>query len=63
MQAETISEVKIYEEDIEYIGNRSCMVGDNYMENGNTGYMVNDRNLKKKKQIIWCVVNVLKRII
>ena len=63
MQAETISEVKIYEEDIEYIGNRSCMVGDNYMENGNTGYMANDRNLKRKKQIIWCVVNVLKRII
>jgi hypothetical protein len=27
MQAETISEVKIYEEDIEYIENRSCMVG------------------------------------
>ena len=33
------------------------------MENGNTGYMANDRNLKRKKQIIWCVVNVLKRII
>lgn len=51
MQAETISEVKIYEEDIEYIGNRSCMVGDNYMENGNTGYMTNDRNLKRKNKL------------
>jgi len=27
------------------------MVGDNYMENGNTGYMANDRNLKRKNKL------------
>ena len=43
------------------MGNIRCMTGDKNMENGNISYMANNRHMKRKIQIVWRMINILKR--
>lgn len=41
--------------------NISCMAGDKHMDNENISYMANNRHMKRKIQIVWRMINILKR--
>ena len=43
------------------MGNISWMAGDKHMDNENISYMANNRHMKRKIQIVWRMINILKR--